>query len=131
MCENAGFGAQSAAPIASLLIEQYLHDSIAGTSRKALVEEVSKRNLIPKLMRLAMERQDSIKQAKLNAEFLLQKANKEAGDTLETEEEQPDSMVKTISQQVPKKDTTHKKTTTPAVLTDERRKLLTRKTVKT
>ncbi|MEO7961379.1 MAG: penicillin-binding protein 2 [Ginsengibacter sp.] len=45
--ENAGFGAASAAPIASLMIEQYLNDSIAGDERKAKVEALAKLNLMP------------------------------------------------------------------------------------
>lgn len=46
MCENAGYGATSAAPIASLLIEKYLRDSIAGPERKAKIEQLSNMNLI-------------------------------------------------------------------------------------
>lgn len=47
ICENAGFGAASAAPIASLMIEQYLNDSIAGDERKAKVEALARLNLMP------------------------------------------------------------------------------------
>ena len=46
ICENAGFGSTSAAPIASLMIEQYLKDSIVGKERKARVETISKMNLM-------------------------------------------------------------------------------------
>jgi penicillin-binding protein 2 len=84
ICENAGFGAQSSAPIASLMIEKYLKDSIAGKERQNKVEELAKKNLIPPLMRQAMERMDSIKQAKLMQNLLLQK-EKEAEDTTEEE----------------------------------------------
>jgi penicillin-binding protein 2 len=59
MCENAGFGATSAAPIASLLIEKYLKDSIAGPERKAKVEQLSNMNLIPPQMKRLMIKQDS------------------------------------------------------------------------
>ncbi len=98
MCENAGFGAQSAAPIASLLIEKYLKDSVRGKQRQALVEEVAKRDLLPKLMRIALAKQDSIKQAKLNAELLPK--NKEVADTVDTEEERPDSIIKSNAKPV-------------------------------
>ena len=45
--ENAGFGATWAAPIASLLIEKYLKDTIA-SNRKAIEEKMVKANLINK-----------------------------------------------------------------------------------
>ncbi|MBY0347939.1 MAG: penicillin-binding protein 2 [Hydrotalea flava] len=61
LCENAGFGAQSAAPIASLMIEQYLKDSIPEPDRKLKVEEIAKLNLIPARMKAEMNRLDSIK----------------------------------------------------------------------
>jgi len=64
LCENAGFGAQSAAPIASLMIEQYLKDSIPEPDRKQKVEEIAKLNLIPARMRAEMNRLDSIKMKK-------------------------------------------------------------------
>jgi len=64
MCENAGKGAQSAAPIASLMIEQYLKDSIPEPDRKALIEEMAQKNLIPQRMKAAMYTMDSIKQVK-------------------------------------------------------------------
>ncbi|HET9055913.1 MAG TPA: penicillin-binding protein 2 [Chitinophagaceae bacterium] len=60
MCENAGFGASSAAPIASLMIEQYLKDSIEGPERKALKERVENLNLIPPRIYKEMINQDSL-----------------------------------------------------------------------
>jgi penicillin-binding protein 2 len=63
MCENAGKGAQSAAPIASLMIEKYLKDSIPEDDRKALVESISNQNLIPQRMKDAMYSMDSLKEA--------------------------------------------------------------------
>lgn len=47
--ENAGFGATYAAPIASLMIEHFLHDSIA-TDRKPIEERMIKANLIAKFL---------------------------------------------------------------------------------
>ncbi len=64
MCENAGFGASSAAPIASLLIEKYLKDSIVDPARKAEVDRVTKLNLIPARMLSAMATQDSLRKVK-------------------------------------------------------------------
>lgn len=64
ICENAGFGATYSGPIATLLIEKYLKDSITSKERKAKVESLAKTNLIPRLMRIEMERLDSIKRAK-------------------------------------------------------------------
>ncbi|HMT29579.1 MAG TPA: penicillin-binding protein 2, partial [Bacteroidia bacterium] len=50
MVENSGFGATWAAPVASLMMEKYLTDSI---SRPELYERMIKGNLLP-------TRQDSI-----------------------------------------------------------------------
>jgi penicillin-binding protein 2 len=63
LCENAGYGATSAAPIASLLIEKYLNDTIAA-NRKELEERITKMYLIPALMQQAINKQDSVRQAK-------------------------------------------------------------------
>lgn len=67
MCENAGKGAQSAAPIASLMIEQYLKDSIPEPDRKALVETMAAKNLIPKRMQAEMYSLDSARQARADS----------------------------------------------------------------
>jgi penicillin-binding protein 2 len=45
--ENAGWGASYAAPIASLMIEHFLNDTIA-TDRKPLEEKMAKANLVDK-----------------------------------------------------------------------------------
>ena len=62
MCENAGMGANSAAPIASLMIEKYLKDSITEPDRKQLIETLSKTNLIPERMQQALYSLDSARQ---------------------------------------------------------------------
>jgi penicillin-binding protein 2 len=85
MCENAGFGATTAAPIASLLIEKYLRDSIAGPKRKALAEHVENMVKIPKLMQRAIERLDSINRAK-EKERLLKLEEEANRDTTHVEE---------------------------------------------
>ena len=47
--ENAGFGSTAAAPIASLLIEKYLNDSLRPESVKK-VEELSNKDLLPSIL---------------------------------------------------------------------------------
>lgn len=64
ICENAGFGGSSSAPIASLMIEQYLNDSIAGTARKELVEKIANMNLMPKRILDEIRKKDSIQAVK-------------------------------------------------------------------
>jgi len=59
--ENAGYGATWAAPIASLLMEKYLTDSIKGDRRKAEVERIANVSLIPSRIRQQLHIRDSIK----------------------------------------------------------------------
>ncbi|MEI6949125.1 penicillin-binding protein 2 [Paraflavisolibacter sp. H34] len=47
--ENAGFGSTAAAPIASLMMEQYLTDSLRPESKKK-AEELSKKNFMPSIL---------------------------------------------------------------------------------
>ena len=47
--ENAGYGSTSAAPIASLLIEKYLNDTLRTESVKK-ADELSKKNLMPAIL---------------------------------------------------------------------------------
>lgn len=67
ICENAGFGATSAAPIASFMIEQYLNDSITGADRKKKVEVISKLNLMPARIYKEMRTRDSLMHSKDSA----------------------------------------------------------------
>jgi penicillin-binding protein 2 len=46
VCENAGWGGNSAAPIAGLMIEKYINDTISD-ARKPLEEKMEQLNLIP------------------------------------------------------------------------------------
>jgi penicillin-binding protein 2 len=62
--ENAGYGATWAAPIASLLMEEYLNDSIAGPIRKAEIERIANVNIIPAKIKYERYVRDSIKQVK-------------------------------------------------------------------
>jgi len=64
ICENAGFGANSSAPIASLMIEKYLKDSITEPDRKAMIEKVSKLDLMPPRIVEEIRKRDSIAHAK-------------------------------------------------------------------
>ena len=125
MCENAGFGATSAAPIASLMIEKYLKDSIVEEDRKKLVEEMSNRNLIPKRMKIEMARQDSVRKAKINEAMLLKiQQQQDAEDSISSSEE--DSLIaqKIIPQQndFPGKEGQKQRNDSNAVLTTEEKK---------
>jgi len=85
ICENAGFGSSSSAPIASLMIEQYLRDSIAGPERKAKLETISKMNLMPARIVDAIRKRDSIRQAK--ALQMEKEIMKKAKDTMDVQED--------------------------------------------
>lgn len=86
MCENAGYGATSAAPIASLLIEKYLKDSIEGPVRKAEVERLTSMSLIPARMLKEMKRIDSVKRVKDSIQLRIRAQQKEIKDTVDIEE---------------------------------------------
>jgi penicillin-binding protein 2 len=61
--ENAGFGATWAAPIASLMMEKYLKDSISA-ERQPLLDRIAGANLIPEAIKHWYFKQDSIKMMK-------------------------------------------------------------------
>ena len=81
------------------MIEKYLKDSITGDERKKLVEEMSKKNLIPKRMKIEMARLDSIRKAKVN-ELIAQKIQQDIDSDTSGDNEE-DSLVaqKIIPQQ--------------------------------
>lgn len=62
--ENGGFGATWAAPIASLIMEKYLRDSIAGDKRKSEVDRIANASIIPARIKYERFKRDSIKQVK-------------------------------------------------------------------
>lgn len=62
--ENAGYGSTWAAPIASLMMEKYLNDTIS-TKRLPEVERIAKADLIPVAVKNWYARKDSIKLARL------------------------------------------------------------------
>lgn len=85
ICENAGFGATSAAPIASLMIEQYLRDSIGGEQRKARVEQLANLDLMPARINQEIRYRDSLIHSK-DPSYLLEKGYiKSIKDTKRTE----------------------------------------------
>jgi penicillin-binding protein 2 len=87
ICENAGMGANSAAPIASLMIEQYLKDSIPEPDRKAKIEELAKLDLMPARIFEAIRRRDSLMHLKDTANFNEKGYLKTATDTMGIDEE--------------------------------------------
>lgn len=62
--ENSGYGSTWAAPIASLMMEKYLHDTISAR-RQPEVERISKADLIPAAIKHWYYVKDSLKQARL------------------------------------------------------------------
>jgi penicillin-binding protein 2 len=66
--ENAGYGATWAGPIATLLMEKYLNDSISAETQPTL-DRVAKADLIPAAIKHWYYVKDSIKQAKLAREM--------------------------------------------------------------
>jgi penicillin-binding protein 2 len=60
--ENGGHGAYQAAPIASLLVEKYLNDTIA-TDRLALLDQITSRNLMPRYLVHKQFKADSLRAA--------------------------------------------------------------------
>ncbi|MBW0177142.1 penicillin-binding transpeptidase domain-containing protein [Sediminibacterium sp.] len=121
MCENAGYGATSAAPIASLLIEKYLKDSVSGNDRKAKIEQLANMNLIPPQMKRQMVKRDSLRQAQQ-----LAAAKKAARDTSGVEEApeetDTDSSVTPNKPQPAKKGTKKDTANKVALLPEEQRK---------
>ena len=65
--ENAGFGATWAAPIASLLMEKYLKDSISANASQKLIR-IANADLIPAAIKHWYFTKDSIKLIKAKSE---------------------------------------------------------------
>ena len=113
MCENAGFGSQSAAPIASLMIEKYLRDSIAGKERKTLEETITKTKLIPKLMQIEIDKKEATRKSKQDSLDALIEMDIEGKEVTELEFEVP-------KKKTPQKDSSKKTNTLVAILNDEK-----------
>jgi penicillin-binding protein 2 len=86
ICENAGMGANSSAPIASLMIEQYLKDSIPEPDRKAKIETLAKLDLMPARIYEAIRIRDSVSNTKNNSYIIEKGYIKTAKDTSEIED---------------------------------------------
>ncbi len=121
MCENAGYGATSAAPIASLLIEKYLKDSVSGNDRKAQIEQLANMNLIPPQMKRQMAKRDSLRHAQQLA--AAKKAARDTSGVEEAPEETETDSSDTSNKPQPVKKGTRKDTITKvALLPGEQRK---------
>jgi penicillin-binding protein 2 len=83
--ENAGFGGTVAAPIVSLMIEKYLHDSISKV-RQPWIERYSSMKIIPARLQAEIDLLDSLKRVKE-----LEKIKKE----LEREKKKPVQQLQT------------------------------------
>lgn len=128
ICENAGFGANSSAPIASLMIEQYLRDSIPEPDRQAKIEELSKLDLMPARIFKEARYRDSLMHSK-DSVYLIEKGYlKIARDTLGIDDEDDTEMLDRLkkekqkqSNKKNKKDSTSK-SNAEAVLPEEKKK---------
>lgn len=128
ICENSDQGARVAAPIASLIVEKYLRDSIKGAERQAMVEEYTNKVYIPPVMRMAIAKQDSLRKLRENQQLLEQKLNKKETEEIPDEEnisEEPEQgnttpapVKKAPQPQLPKK---KPGTSTPALINDDRK----------
>jgi penicillin-binding protein 2 len=125
ICENAGFGSTSAAPIASLMIEKYLNDSIAGKERKDKVIAISKMNLIPPRLVKALRTQDSLMHSRDSAYLVSKGYIRIIKDTIGLDKDEDDSealekLKKDKSKKSPAKDSTP--VNREAILQPEKRK---------
>ncbi|MEO8172898.1 MAG: penicillin-binding protein 2 [Sediminibacterium sp.] len=124
ICENSDQGARVAAPIASLIIEKYLKDSIRGTERKAMEVEYTNRVYLPPVMRQAIAKRDSLKKIKEDEQLLQQKLNKKETEdstneeNLESEPEPKNTPPPVKKTPVPTRNT---EKSTAALLIDERK----------
>lgn len=122
ICENSDQGARVAAPIASLIVEKYLRDSIKGKERQAMVEEYTNKVYIPPLMRIEIAKKDSLRRLRENQQLLEQRLNKK-----ETEDSSDDEDLHTdkepVTEPVKKVPAPKKKTDglIAALITDERK----------
>lgn len=112
ICENAGFGSNSSAPIASLMIEKYLKDSITEPDRIAKIETISKLNLMPPRIVAQIRQRDSIRHAK-DQQLLLEKTYiNTLKDTLGIEDEDSTETMEELNR--PKAEDLTKKDTVPS-----------------
>ncbi len=105
ICENAGYGATWAAPIASLLIEKYLNDTIAA-DRKPIEERMTNAYLIPSLMLQQMRIIDSLQRVK-ETENAMKNYLKSVKDTLQSDDNLTEDEIRTKNS-LPSKDSQNK-----------------------
>ena len=131
MCvvENSGrFGGTYAAPIAGLMIEKYLKDSITDPKRLANLDRLSKLNLMPPRINEELRRQDSLRHSKDSTYLIAKGYIKIIKDTvgLDDDGEDEDAINKLIKekQDRQKKDSGNKKPAPvpDAVLPDKKKK---------
>lgn len=131
MCvvENSGrFGGTYAAPIAGLMIEKYLKDSITDPARLKREEQLSELNLIPSRIYAELKRQDSLAHSKDSAYLIAKGYIKIIQDTLDVDEtDELNDLTKSkdsvkIKKEPPKKDSTNIKIKQEAILPDEKKK---------
>ncbi|MEJ7822441.1 MAG: penicillin-binding protein 2 [Chitinophagaceae bacterium] len=130
ICENAGFGASSAAPIASFMIEQYLKDSITDPARKEKVEAISKLNLMPPRIYKELRTRDSLLHSRDTSYLIAKGYIKIIKDTMGMEEqdnqEALDKLKKARQKENQKKkdkpDDAAIKANTEAILQDDKKK---------
>ncbi len=131
ICENAGFGSNSAAPIASLMIEQYLKDSIPEPDRKAKIETISKLNLIPARIYKELRVQDSLMHSRDSAYLISKGYIKIIKDNLGIDENDEDTIEKSkkdkLKEDQKKKDLPQKTENNPnveGILPDDKTKAI-------
>ncbi|HEY5391868.1 MAG TPA: penicillin-binding transpeptidase domain-containing protein, partial [Hanamia sp.] len=112
ICENAGFGSNSSAPIASLMIEKYLKDSITEPDRIAKIETIAKLNLMPPRIVAQIRQRDSIRHAKDQQLLLEKRYINTLKDTLGIEDEDSTETMEELNR--PKTEDTTKKGTIPS-----------------
>lgn len=131
ICENAGFGASSAAPIASFMIEQYLNDSITGADRQKKAEAISKLNLMPARIYKEVRYRDSLLHSKDSAYLIAKGYIRIIKDTMGIDEVDDEESLDKIKQRSreenkPAREENKKPADTPrlpdAILPDEQKK---------
>ena len=128
MCvvENSGrFGGTYAAPIVGLMIEKYLHDTIA-KNRQAIVEKFEKMNLIPPRIYKEMKTVDSMLHSKDSAYLIAKGYITLIRDTMEVDKTDEEEILEQIKKEKDKqrKDSGDKKLriNTEAILPSEKKK---------
>ena len=128
ICENAGFGASSAAPIASLMIEKYIKDSITDPKRLKQIETLSKLNLMPARIYKELRTRDSLMHAKDTSYLVAKGFIKIIKDTMglddEDDRESLDKLKKSKQKETkkPSDEPINNKTKPEAILPDDKKK---------